>query len=324
MISRALALLAIALLPPCLRAQDAAVWIAAVVQDATDGAAGRVVLEPIAQCDTRGCKTSWPEPVEEASEKIARLEQIPARWLAPSGKLPREWTLVMPGSAPRTFGLKAPTVVQAGCVEKWGIVTDLPPIKPAGEMFEAMAFSQKVDAIPAVPVVATSPEGEAVLASIARSFDGHERAALLAAAAGKEPLTLQGIPADAEARAKEALVLEMASRVDLPGGEALVAFRAARTYHRGSEETRGPDTTLLQGWMRRAKDGSLRIVDHHVDLTDGDRVDVAEVEPLLSFELYGKRLVVAETTFYEAAAYAILEVGPEAPKSLIDVSSGGC
>lgn len=227
-------------------------FVIALVRD--DG-----VMLPIASQDRGRWRAPWPGPLKEAEVPV-RIEDCPLAWWGVPAA-PRDWTLYVPGDAPRTVTADRTTWVRSYCQQQVALhsrgatrpLLRAPDGARAPKYGVAVAGHAEVT-LPRV-VGADSDEARQLLDGVQQAFNREERLMLARD-------YFRRVEFSVEAEDRDRMPVRALSVYAGPGRTGPIYFvELARAYpRRKPEQLRWCDeVTYMSGWVRRGKKDSLEL-----------------------------------------------------------------
>jgi hypothetical protein len=292
------------------------------------------VLVPFGRLDGTVWTPVWPEVIcgdggDTVEGNSLALSDLPSAWLGSRhGSVPLHWTgFTWQGSEEVSI---EPEVrrVDAHCCGTWGLpVRGAPPPERHGET-QGIALSSARGARPFHELGADSPEGHRLKEYLVPMLNEAETSDLRKAASSKQEhqrYLARLFPSKAEDRISAPLDVFF---VAVGGAElgTLISFRVLRRYPPPSAASNDQcgAVAIFFGWLREAKDGSLAVLERHLDLTDCDQQEVQDHFPFALVETSGRVFVLERRHGYEDESYAVLEATPHGIKQVFEKNGGGC
>lgn len=285
------------------------------------------VVEPIARFDGASWERIWDEPAPKA-QPPATLDQIPAAWFPPDGRLPSAWFLWLVNdpraiSAPfeeragLPIGVTDAVVLRIGCTERVVLASAYRAAPmPDGDAHRVKAgVALTENAIRVEQPTVLSPDSPLVTTITERALSAFHRAEedqleLL------EPPARKDVPSFA---ARRALPVKWTRAVRLG-----VAQAPRRTYYLEGETAYGAIVMTGHVWVQIDRERDT--LDAEVALTDPGRKEVRVRTPLGVLRAGERRFWVFEVKVWEHAFYEIVEASGQGgrPATVVEAQAGGC
>ena len=81
---------------------------------------------------------------------------------------------------------------------------------------------------------------------------------------------------------------------------------------------------MMTGWLVPTDDGTFKLLDPKVFLTDCDAKEARNGVPLAAFRVSGRSFWVLQEHGYEDETYLIVDIRASAVRYPIEVNGGGC